>query len=110
MSQTDDGIVYPRLQGAVNYHSWKQNMISLFKRKRAYEIALGKEPKPAKPAYPKKLTKLQFRDRQIAAQAASQAVSSAGSTTVTPQSGESIAITVTGVPASQPSSEPPILT
>jgi hypothetical protein len=92
--------VYPKLQGAVNYRSWKQNMISLFKRERAYKIAIGEELKPAEPAYPTNLTKLQFKDRLIAA----QAVSSAGSATVTPQSGESTAETA-GAPAPQP---PPV--
>src|SRR6266487_2291429 len=60
MSQTDERVVYPKLQGAANYHSWRQNMISLFKKEGAYEIAVGKEPKPEEPAYPKKLTKVQF--------------------------------------------------
>ena len=87
---TEDRIVYPKLHGAVNYRSWKQNMISLFKRERAYEIAVGEEPKPAEPAYPKKLTKVQYNTRLIADTAAA-AASSAGSTTVTPQSGESTA-------------------
>ena len=58
MSKTDNKIVYPKLQDAVNYQLWKQNMISLFKRKRAYKIAIRKEPKPAKPAHPNNLTKL----------------------------------------------------
>src|SRR5438034_10922837 len=87
MSRTDDKIVYPRLQGAVNYRSWKQNMISLFKRERAYKIAIGEEPKPTEPAHPCNLTKLQFKDRLTAAQTAI----SITSTTVTPQSGESVA-------------------
>src|SRR5438034_1222968 len=86
MSHTDEKIVYPKLQGAVNYRSWKQNMISLFKRERAYKIAIGEEPKPAEPAYSCNLTKLQFKDRLIA-----DTASSAGSTTLTPQSGDSTA-------------------
>src|SRR5438034_4186110 len=94
MSRTDDKIVYPRLQGAVNYRSWKQNMISLFKRERAYKIAIGEELKPAEPAHSCNLTKLQFKDRLITAQARS--------TTVTPQSGESIA----GAPAPPPPATP----
>ncbi len=76
-------------------------MILLFKRDRAYEIALGVEPKPAEPAYPKKLTKVQFKDRLITAQAAS----SVGSTTLTPQSGESTAA-ATRAQAPQP---PPVI-
>lgn len=108
MSHTEDKVVYPKLQGAVNYRSWKQNMISLFKRDRAYEIARGEEPKPAKPAYPKNLTKVQYKDRlnadQAVAQAAAQAASSAGSTTVTPQSGESTV--AAGAPAQQPPAIP----
>jgi len=62
MSHTENKVVYPKLQGAVNYRSWKQNMISLFKRDQAYEIAIGTELKPAKPTYLKNLTKLQFKD------------------------------------------------
>jgi hypothetical protein len=97
MSQNDDKVVYPKLQGAINYRSWKQNMISLFKKERAFEIATGQAPKPAEPAYPNDLTKLQFKELEkaartaaAAAQAASQA-SSSGSATITPQSGESAA-------------------
>ncbi len=105
MSRTDDKIVYPRLQGAVNYRSWKQNMISLFKRERAYKIAIGEEPKPAEPAHPNNLTKLQFKDRLITAQAD---LSSAGSTTLTPQSGESTAgALAAGASASAPAPQPP---
>src|SRR5216117_3299519 len=88
-------------------------MISLFKKKETYEVATGEEPKPAQPAYPKKLTKVQYKDRLIAdhaaAWAAAQAASSAGSTTVTPQSGEST-VAAAGAPAPQPPSEPPVLT
>ena len=94
MSRTDNKIMYPKLQDAINYHSWKQNMISLFKRERAYKIAIGEEPKPTEPAYPCNLMKLQFKDRLTAAQAAV----SVTSTMVTPQSGESAA----GASAPQP--------
>ena len=59
-------------------------MISLFKKEGAYEVATGEEPKPAQPAYPKKLMKVQYKDRLIAdhaaAWAATQAASSADST------------------------------
>ena len=118
MSHTKDRIMYSKLQSVINYHSWKLNMISLFKKKEAYEVVTGKEPKPAQPAYPKKLTKMQYKDRLIAdhaaAWAAAQTASSAGSMTVTPQSGESTAATdTTGTvraPASQPSSVPLVLT
>ena len=109
MSRTDDKIVYPRLQGAVNYRLWKQNMISLFKRERAYKIAIGEEPKPAEPAHSNNLTKLQFKDRLITAQADS---SSAGSTTLTPQSGESTAGALAAgasAPAPQPPPATPVL-
>ena len=103
MSRTDNKIMYPKLQDAINYHSWKQNMISLFKRERAYKIAIGEEPKLAKPAHPNNLTKLQFKDRLIIAQADSSTSASAGSTTLTPQSGESMAgALVAGAPAPQP--------
>ena len=71
MSRTDDKIVYLKLQSVVNYCLWKQNMISLFKRKRAYKIVIEKEPKLAEPAYLNNLTKLQFKDRLITAQAVS---------------------------------------
>ncbi len=74
-------------------------MISLFKRERAYEIALGLKPKPAEPAFPMELTKLQYKDRLTVAHAAS----STGSTTVTPQSGES---TVAGASAPPPPAIP----
>ena len=111
MSHTKDRVMYPKLQGAINYQSWKLNMILLFKKEGAYEVATGEEPKLAQPAYSKKLTKVQYKDRLIAdhaaAWAAAQAASSAGSTTVTPQSGES---TVAGAPASQPSSVSLVLT
>src|SRR5437762_975627 len=70
MSQSDDKVVYPKLQGAVNYRSWKQNMISLFKKERAYEIAIGQAPKPAEPVYQNNLTKLRFKEEFLAAQAA----------------------------------------
>ena len=85
---TEDRIVYPKLHGAVNYRSWKQNMISLFKRDRAYEIAVGEEPKLAELAYLKKLTKVQYKTRLLINRAAA-AASSAGTTTVTPQSKDS---------------------
>ena len=93
-------------------------MISLFKKKEAYEVATSKEPKPAQPAYPKKLTKVQYKDRlntnHAAAWAAAQAASSAGSTTVTPQSKESTTTADTagaaGAPASQSSSASLVLT
>ncbi len=75
-------------------------MILLFKRNRAYKIALEVEPKPAEPAYLKKLTKIQFKDRLITAQAAS----SVSSTTLTPQSREST--TTAGAQAPQP---PPVI-
>jgi hypothetical protein len=84
MSQFDDKVVYPKLQGAMNYRSWKQNMISLFKKERAYEIATGQALKPAEPGYPPDLTKPQFKERLTAA-------SSVASTTITPQSGASTA-------------------
>ncbi len=96
MSRTDDDkVVYPKLQGAVNYRSWRENMISLFKRDQAYKIALGQQPKPAEPIYPCDLTKLQFKTRLLADTASSE-----GSATVTPQSGESTA--AAGAPAPQP--------
>src|SRR5438034_10639214 len=85
MSQSDDKIVYPKLQGAINYWLWKQNMILLFKKERAYEIATRQALKPAEPVYSPDLTKLQFRERLRAAQAASSATSK----TITSQSGES---------------------
>ena len=87
-------------------------MISLFKKKGAYEVATSKESKPAQPAYLKKLMKMQYKDRLIAdhaaAWAAAQAASSADSMMMTPQSGESIII-ITEASASQPSSESPVL-
>ncbi len=70
-------------------------MISLFKREQAYKIAIGEEPKPAEPSYPKKLTKLQFKKRLIAA----QAVASASSTTVTLQSREAAAAEASAPPS-----------
>jgi len=91
MSQFDDKVVYAKLQGAVNYRSWKQNMISLFKKERAYEIATGQALKPVEPIYQIDLTKLQFRDKLRAERAAQPAVSSIASTTITPQSGDSAA-------------------
>src|SRR5436190_22860057 len=87
MSHTDDKIVYPKLQGATNYRSWKLNMISLFKRDQAHEIATGTEPKPATPTYQKNLTKLQFKDKLTTASAPGS------TTTVTPQSGDSTVTT-----------------
>src|SRR5436190_6581493 len=88
MSHTDDKIVYPKLQGATNYRSWKLNMISLFKRDQAHEIATGTEPKPATPTYQKNLTKLQFKDKLTAR------ASAPGSTTaMTPQSRDSTVTT-----------------
>ena len=45
-------------------------MISLFKKKEAYEVATDKESKPAQPAYSKKLMKMQYKDRLIADHAA----------------------------------------
>ena len=53
MSQTDNKIIYLKLQGTLNYHS----------RKQVYKIALGKESKPAEPAYLQKFMKSQYRDR-----------------------------------------------
>ena len=89
--------MYLKLQDVINYCSWKLNMILLFKKKETYEVATSKESKPAQPAYLKKLMKVQFKDRLIAdhaaAWAAAQAVSSAGSMMMTPQSGESTAAT-----------------
>ena len=41
-------------------------MISLFKKKEAYEVVISEESKPAQPAYSKKLTKMQYKDRLIA--------------------------------------------
>jgi len=88
MSQFDDKIIYPKLQGAVNYRSWKQNMILLFKKERAYEIATGQILKSREPAQEIDLTKPQFRDRLRAERAALIAASSTVLMTVTPQSGE----------------------
>ena len=92
-------------------------MISLFKKKETYEVVISKESKSAQPAYSKKLMKVQYKDRLIADHAAAWAAaqtSSAGSTTVTPQSGESTAAAdatgAAGAPAPQPSSAPPVLT
>jgi hypothetical protein len=42
-------------------------MISVFKKKQAYEIAIGKAPKPAESAYSTDFTKLQFCERLRAA-------------------------------------------
>ena len=58
MSQFDDKIVYAKLQGAINYRSWKQNMILLFKKERTYEIAIGQALKPVELIYQIDLTKL----------------------------------------------------
>ena len=91
MSHINEKIVYSKLQKVVNYHSWKQNMILLFKREQAYKIVIGEESKPTESAYSNNLTKLQFKDRLIA-----DTVSSAGSTTLTPQSEDSI---IAGDPA-----------
>src|SRR5881396_2772703 len=89
-------------------------MISLFKKKEAYKVVTSKESKPEQPAYLRKLTKMQFKDRLIAdhaaAWAAAQAASSAGSTMVTPQSEESTAAARAAASAPQPPSEPSILT
>ncbi len=60
-------------------------MISLFKREQAYEIVTDKKLKSAKLTFLKKLTKLQYKARLIAA----QTVSSADSITVILQSKES---------------------
>ncbi len=88
MSQTDNNkIVYPKLQRAVNYHSWRENMISLFKRDQAYKIALSQQSKPTEPIYLCDLTKLQFKTRLL-----TDTASSEDSATVTPQSEESIII------------------
>ena len=75
-------------------------MILLFKRERAYKIAIGEESKPTKPAHSNNLTKLQFKDRLIIAQ-----TDSATSTMVTLQSKESTA----RAPAPQPSPVIPVL-
>ena len=112
MSHIKDRIMYSKLQDVINYCSWKLNMILLFKKKEAYEVATGEESKLAQSAYLKKLTKMQYKDRLIADHAAAwtatQAASLTGSMTVIPQSGESIIII--RAPASQSFSEPPILT
>ena len=67
----DEKIVYLKLQETVNYHSWKQNMILLFKRKWAYEIALELKSKPVELAFLMKLMKLQYKDKLTAAHAIS---------------------------------------
>ena len=89
-------------------------MISLFKKKEAYEVAISKESKSTQPAYLKKLMKMQYKDRlntdHAAAWAAAQAVSSAGSTMVTLQSGESSAAAVTEASALQSFSKSLVLT
>ena len=72
MSWTDNKkIVYLKLQEVINYCSWRQNMILLFKRKQAYEIALELKSKSAELAFLMKLTKLQYKDRLTAAHAVS---------------------------------------
>ena len=81
----NEKIVYLKLQKAVNYCSWRQNMISLFKRKWAYKIALELKSKSAEPAFLMKLMKLQYKDRLTAA----HAVSFADSMTMIFQSRES---------------------
>ena len=106
--------MYLKLQSVINYHSWKLNMILLFKKEGAYEVVIGEESKPAQPAYLKKLTKMQYKDRlnadHAAAWAAAQTASSAGSMMVTSQNKESIIIAAAEAPASQSSSESLILT
>ena len=88
MSWTNDKkIVYLKLQEAVNYCSWRQNMISLFKKEWVYKIALELKSKSAESAFLMKLMKLQYKDRLTAA----HAVSSAGSMMITSQSEESTA-------------------
>jgi hypothetical protein len=62
--------MYSKLQNVINYQSWKLNMISLFKKEEAYEVATDKESKSAQPAYLKKLMKVQYKDRLIADHAA----------------------------------------
>ena len=93
MSHTEDKIVYSKLQETVNYCSWRQNMILLFKREWAYKIVLGLKSKPAELAFLMKLMKLQYKDKLTVA----HAVSFTGSTTVIFQSEES---TVTEASAS----------
>ncbi len=100
MFYTEDKIVYLKLQGVINYCSWRQNMISLFKREQAYEIVLGLKSKSAELAFLMKLMKLQFKNRLIA-----DTVSFAGSTMMILLSRESTVIGVldTGASASPPS-------
>ena len=62
MANSDNKVVYPKLQGAANYQTWKQNMISLFKKELAYEIVTSKILKPPQPAYPNDLDALEFED------------------------------------------------
>ena len=88
MANSDDKAVYPKLQGAANYRTWKQNMISLFKKELAYDIATGKTPKPPQPAYPNDLDALEFEDQYRAFKTA-HAAASQTSIIVIPQSGES---------------------
>ena len=67
MSWTDDDkIVYFKLQKMINYCSWRENMISLFKRDQAYKIALNQQSKSAESIYLYDLTKLQFKIRLLA--------------------------------------------
>ena len=63
MANSDNKAVYLKLQGAANYQTWKQNMISLFKKELAYNIATGKTLKPPQPAYPNNLDTLEFEDQ-----------------------------------------------
>ncbi len=84
MSHLDDKIIYPKLQGLINYHPWKQNMILLFKKERAYEIAIGQALKPAEPAYPNDFTEPEFQEILRAAQLASHAASSIALIIITP--------------------------
>ena len=87
MSWTDDDkIVYLKLQRVVNYCSWRENMILLFKRDQTYKIALGQQPKPAESIYLCDLMKLQFKIRLL-----TDTVSSEDSVMMTSQSEESIA-------------------
>ena len=105
-------IMYSRLQETVNYYTWRLNMISLFKKKETYEVVISEESKSAQPAYSKKLTKMQFKDRLIADHAAvwavAQTVSLTDSMMMTSQSEESIIIAEAS--ASQSLSESLILT
>ena len=87
--------MYLKLQETVNYCSWRQNMILLFKRKQTYKIALELKSKSAELTFLMKLMKLQYKDRLTAA----HAVSFAGSMMMTSQSRES---TVTEASALSP--------